>query len=130
MHSHTLVPGTQRGTVGRTWGKCNLNAAEYSVAKAARDTLVDFIYRWCSRREASVFWDLEATWSEFKTPLRTWPTEERCHTYLQIVAEDMGFDRNATARAVVNKLIYDVTGISDPWQRLDLEGVAVCAPVG
>ena len=36
--------------------KCNLNAAEYSVAKAARGTLADYIYRWRSRREQNVFW--------------------------------------------------------------------------
>ena len=48
--------------------KCNLNAAEYSVAKAARDTLADYIYRWRSRREQNVFWEMESTWPEFKTP--------------------------------------------------------------
>ena len=55
--------------------KRNLNAAEYSVAKAVRESIVEHIHMWRSRREGTVFWYLDATWPELKTPLRTWSIE-------------------------------------------------------
>ena len=101
--------------------QCSLNAAEFSVAKAVRESVVEHINEWRrSRRADNVWMSLDPNWTEFQTPLRTWSAQKQCYEYLHIIAQDWEFDRNRTAAAVADKLICEVTGVADPWEKIDI----------
>ena len=100
---------------------CHLNAAELSVAKAMRGSIVENVNE---RRRActadSVWWSLGPNWTEAKTPLRTWSAEKQCYEYLRIITQDLQLNRNTTSSAVADQLICGITGVADPWEKVDL----------
>ena len=100
-----------------TIDECGFDAAEYSVAKAVRDTLIEFVYSRRTTDRWNIFHDLDPTWDTFKTALRRW--HDGAYEYLSVRYGDVDmFDKAAASHNIADRLICDITEVADPNARI------------
>ena len=111
-----------------TIDECGFDAAEYSVAKAARDTLVEFVYSRRTTDRWNFFHDLDPTWDTFKTALRRW--HHGAYEYLSVKSGDVDmFDKTAASHNIADRLICDITKVNDPNARISNLNLKEASPL-